>query len=148
MAYPTGCFGATRMVRMPHGTAARAGATLRRGAPAYGDLTGDGVADAVVALTCSRPGAEPADEAVAFTRSPNGPRSLGAVLALSDRQRVQRVLFPRKAQVLVAGLARSPANAAPAPPDQLVSTTWRYDGTALRRVSRFVDPAEVLDPEG
>lgn len=148
MSYRTMCFGAERTVSFENGTATVGGATLRIGGPTYGDLTGDHVDDAVVTLTCSRPAAEPVDEAWAFTGGVAGPRLLGAVLAIADPQRMQRVLVLGHRKMLVAGLARSDGNAPPAPPDELVSTTWRYDGAKLSQVSRYVDPAGVLDPEG
>jgi hypothetical protein len=100
----------------------------------YGDLTGDGVADAVVSLTCSTTTSSNPLRIEAFdgTSAPDHPKSLGVLVSESDPIYVEEAdVTIASPSVTVAARALGPDAAMAAGPQVKFTQTFTYRDGAL-----------------
>lgn len=101
----------------------------------YGDITGDGVPDAVVTLTCSTTTSSNPLQVQAFdgASSPTHPRSLGVLFAGDDPLYLKQatVTIAHGGSVRLSGQALGPDAALAATPDIHVTQTFTYSNHAL-----------------
>lgn len=144
--YPSGCLGGST-VTLAGGTASAGGGTVRQSLAYTGDLTGDGLDDVVVELSCTPAGAPEHDDLYAYSAATGRVTRVGTLLSADDDQTVQAVK-PYQGNLVVGSYAWTDGADRKGKPNTLVTTVWAYRDGALVQQNRYTDPVGVLDPEG
>lgn len=131
-SYPSSCFsanGASKPVQVDNyrATGPDGFLTMAVTHPVFGDIDGDGVADAALTYRCIGANASP-DTLLVYLATPAGPR-LVATLLRGDEVYVDS-LHVGSGRVVVSGLGYS-AGTPHCCPDEQVHITYRWDGTRL-----------------